>query len=134
MTSVRPIDANRGRPAAPPWRMRRAGALAAALAGVAAAAAVAGCGSSSSSSSSGSTPAAAGGGSYASQTAASNKLAQFSQCVRAHGVPSFPDPNPNSAFPWSGAGVSQLGSPLGRAAFKACHSLFPKIGPQISLG
>lgn len=72
--------------------------------------------------------------SSAQQALRTKGLVKFSQCVRAHGVPSFPDPNPNSAFPWSGAGVSQLGSPLGRAAFKACHSLFPKIGPQISLG
>jgi hypothetical protein len=61
-------------------------------------------------------------------------LIAFSRCVRKHGVPGFPDPDPNSAFAFDGAGASQLNTPLGRAAFKACHSFFPKIGPQISLG
>jgi hypothetical protein len=61
-------------------------------------------------------------------------LVAFSQCVRKHGVPGFPDPDPNSAFAYGGSGPSQLNSPLGKAAFAACHSLFPKFGPQISLG
>jgi hypothetical protein len=65
--------------------------LAAAGALVTAAIALAGCGGSSGTSTT-SSAAAGGSGSYASQTADSNKLAAFSQCMRAHGLSDFPDP------------------------------------------
>jgi hypothetical protein len=73
----------------------------------------------------------------AQQALRTKDLVAFSHCVRTHGVPGFPDPDPNSEFAYAAGGergVSQLASPLGKAAFKACQSLFPKLGPQISLG
>jgi hypothetical protein len=70
----------------------------------------------------------------AQQALRTKDLVMFSQCVRKHGVPGFPDPDPNSEFAYGGVGAGQLDSPLGRAAFKACQSLFPKFGPQISIG
>jgi hypothetical protein len=62
-------------------------------------------------------------------------LIAFSRCLRTHGVPSFPDPNPNpNGFPYGGDAPALLDSPIGRAAFTACDSDFPKVGPQIRLG
>jgi hypothetical protein len=53
----------------------------------------------------------------------------FSRCVRAHGVPNFPDPQ------FGGGGVRIQGgpgldknSPQMQAAFRACHSMLPGIG------
>src|SRR6516164_7063658 len=73
-------------------RVRRTTAAAGFVASVALA--LGGCGGSGGAgSSSGSTPGASSGGtSYAAQTATSNKLAEFSQCMRAHGLADFPDP------------------------------------------
>ena len=107
----------------PARRIRRAGALAGALASVAVA--VAGCGGSSSSSSS--TPAASGGGSpSASQAASSNKLAQFSQCMRAHGEPSFPDPvNGHLSLTVTKGGALDPTSPQFQSALQSCKSLEP---------
>lgn len=53
----------------------------------------------------------------------------FSRCVRAHGVPNFPDPQ------FSGGGIRIQGGPgldknsaQMQAAFRACHSILPGIG------
>lgn len=104
-------------------RPRAAGVVAVLLAS--SALAIAGCGSSSSTNTS---QASAGGGSGSAQpTSDSSKAARFSQCMRAHGVPDFPDPNANGQF---GLRVTK-GSDLdpGSAAFKsadqACKSLQP---------
>jgi hypothetical protein len=72
--------------------------------------------------------------SAAQQVQRTKALVAFSACVRKHGVPTFPDPNPNSQFAYAQLGIKQLTSPLGKAAFKACQSLFPKLGPQLRLG
>ena len=87
--------------------------------------ALAGCGSSSSSSSTGATPGS-------SQTANSNKAAQFSQCMRAHGVPDFPDQNANGSFDLKVLKGSDLDprSPAFQSAEQACKSLRPAgFGP-----
>jgi hypothetical protein len=54
---------------------------------------------------------------------------KFSRCVRAHGVPNFPDPQ------FGGGGIRIQGGPgldknsaQLQAAFRACHSILPGIG------
>lgn len=113
----------------PPRRTRRfgpAGAVAVVLAS--SAVALAACGSSSSSiNSAGSSASAASGGSSASaQTANSNKLEQFSQCMRAHGVPSFPDPvNGRLNLRVTKGGSLDPNSAAFKSAEQACKSLAP---------
>jgi hypothetical protein len=54
------------------------------------------------------------------------ELVAFAHCMRAHGVPDFPDPLPDGGFPRTGAGNSlQSGS-----AMNACKNLLP---PQQTL-
>jgi hypothetical protein len=92
--------------------LRRAGALAVLAAAVAVLTAACG-GSPSSSAGSAST----GSATYRAELA-------FAQCMRTHGVPNFPDPNPSGGFSVSG----QLnGNPTGPAAqaHNACQHLLP---------
>jgi hypothetical protein len=72
----------------------------------------------------------AGGSTSPQDTAANNsKALQFAQCMRAHGVPNFPDPQfqtgPNGSVGVriSGAGVNP-NSPAFHAAAKDCGSIF----------
>jgi hypothetical protein len=55
---------------------------------------------------------------------------RFSQCMRTHGVPNFPDPS------FNGGGIGLQGidpnSPAFQAAQSACGSLFGKAGPVTS--
>lgn len=58
-----------------------------------------------------------------------SEMLNFSRCMRAHGVPNFPDPQ------FSGGGIRIQGgpgldknSPNMQAAFRACHSILPGIG------
>jgi hypothetical protein len=53
--------------------------------------------------------------------AVTKELLAFSKCVRAHGVPSFPDPTASSGFPNSARNFT--GTPQYQAALKACKSL-----------
>ena len=56
------------------------------------------------------------------------KALKYSQCMRQHGVPKFPDPQPNGGLlvgPDSGVDPS---SPTFKAADKACQQLLPKAG------
>jgi hypothetical protein len=93
-----------------------AGPLAAAL--VAAAVAVGGCSSSPSSAGSSATTAA---GAKATSTG-SARLAQFAQCMRAHGVTNFPDPTAQGTFNLPSGMTS---SPQFASADKSCKSLAP---------
>jgi hypothetical protein len=63
------------------------------------------------------------------------KLLAVSRCMRAHGVESFPDPDPATGEIATPAGISRT-SPLVIAALRACSSLgqaaglgLPTIGP-----
>jgi hypothetical protein len=101
----------------------RTGAVAAVVVG--AAVALAGCGGSSTTSSSSPTSGSAGG-SNVSQTASSNKLAEFSQCMRAHGVSDFPDPvNGDLNLRVSKGSDLDPGSPAFKSALASCKSLEP---------
>lgn len=110
-------------------RARRTGVLIAAL--VSGALLLAACGGSSnnsggsSSSSSGSAGSAASGSS--APTADSSKAAKFSQCMRANGVPDFPDPNANGSITLKVTKGSDLdpSSSAYVSAISKCKSLEP---------
>jgi hypothetical protein len=93
---------------------RRAAALAAALAGSALLAA------------------ACGGGSGAPATAKLTnyqKALAFSQCMRAHGEPGFPDPQPDGSLLINGP-KDHLNGALMNKASKACQHLMPLAPPM----
>jgi hypothetical protein len=48
---------------------------------------------------------------------------KFSACIRAHGVPSFPDPNAQGVFSLSGSDASLPQTPQFQRAQKACRTL-----------
>ncbi len=60
---------------------------------------------------------------------------RFSRCMRAHGIPDFPDPGGNTAAGGSnisihvsaGSGIDP-NSPQFRAALRACRSILPRVG------
>ena len=90
------------------------------------------CGGSPSSTGSGSAPIASGGAPNAGGSAHTVTPLAFARCVRAHGVPNFPDPDSNGAFDkhvLSQLGVS--GTRL-RAAEAPCGDLAP-VGQQAPL-
>jgi hypothetical protein len=59
----------------------------------------------------------------ASATAGQNKALAYSECIRSHGVPDFPDPSANGNVQISGnEGVSQS---VMQAALQACSALQP---------
>jgi hypothetical protein len=104
---------------------RRAGALTA-VAGIAVLAAC-------SSSPSSSTP---GASASASTSSKYDKALAFSQCMRSHGVPDFPDPNSSGGFTYAtpnGSGgsngqPSNLNGAAKRTALNACRHLDPNGG------
>jgi hypothetical protein len=74
---------------------------------------------------------AACGGSATSSTAtaASNRFLAFSQCMRSHGLPNFPDPSSGGGIKITpGSGIN-LASPAFKAAQSACRKLMPGGGP-----
>jgi hypothetical protein len=94
-------------------RPRRAGVLAAALAGTALLAAACGGGS-------GGSPSAAGDTAY-------HKAEAFAQCMRAHGEPGYPDPDSQGNFLLNGK-KDHLNGALMQSAQKACQHLIPGSG------
>ena len=54
----------------------------------------------------------------------------FSKCMRAHGVPNFPDPGSNGQF--SGNGIDKQ-SPQLQSAAGACQSRLPGLNPAAAL-
>jgi hypothetical protein len=57
-------------------------------------------------------------------------MTRFAACVRANGIPGFPDPSGGSFAPGS-LGSIDPSAPLAQKAFKACASLEPTVGPRI---
>ena len=100
-------------------RTRRLLALALAAAGCAG---VTACGSAN--------PSAGSAGSSSSGSGAKVGSAgiRFSQCMRTHGVPNFPDPSGSGGGIQLPAGANPF-SPSFKAAQNACHSLMPFGGP-----
>jgi hypothetical protein len=72
-----------------------------------------------------------GGLTQSQQQQALNQLVKYAECMRAHGVPNFPDPQGNG-----GAGIIinrhtiDTSSPRYRAAARTCQSLSPGTGAQ----
>lgn len=111
-------------------RVRLAGALVALLA--CAALLLAACGGSSNNSSgasqtSASQAASSGGSGTSEPTADSTKAEKFSQCMRANGVPDFPDPNANGSITLTVTPGSDLdpSSAAFKGALANCKSLEP---------
>jgi hypothetical protein len=94
-------------------RRQRAALLAAATAAVAVLAAA--CGG-------GNAPALAG-------TTAYQKALAYAQCMRAHGEPSYPDPQSNGGFIINGK-QAHLNGALMNSANKTCQHLLPKSPPM----
>jgi hypothetical protein len=125
-------------------RARQGGVAAAAL--VAVALLVAGCGGSSpssgvanigssttSSTSSNGSSAGSGGGSSTGSASPQSQAVAYSACVRAHGVPNFPDPkvstNGNEVKVAIGINPSISSNPHFKSAQQACSKLLPGGGP-----
>ena len=85
-----------------------------ALAALGCAVAIAACGSTNSSTQPASNP--------------STQLLAFSECMRSHGVPSFPDPNGQGIHIGPGSGIDPS-SPAVKAARSTCAKLLPGGGP-----
>jgi hypothetical protein len=58
----------------------------------------------------------------------STQLLKFAECMRTHGVPSFPDPSGGGIHIGPGSGIDPS-SPAFRAARSACDKLLPGGGP-----
>jgi hypothetical protein len=63
---------------------------------------------------------------------AQKKMVAFSQCMRTHGVPDFPEPSEGKLLIRGSKNGLNPGSPQFRTAMKACRSLAPapKLSPQ----
>ena len=74
--------------------------------------------------------AACGGGAKPVSAALTNyqKALAYSQCMRAHGEPGFPDPQPNGDLLIDGP-KDHLNGALMNSAGKACQHLMPKSAP-----
>jgi hypothetical protein len=91
---------------------------------------VAGCGGSSGTTTAKPRPndtAASAGGSPQGKTQIRRSALDFAKCVRANGVPNFPDPNPGGGFQ-VGAGLNPA-APAVRAALAKCQKFMPGGGP-----
>jgi hypothetical protein len=87
------------------------------------------CGSSASSNPTASSTSTSSTSSTSTQTTKYQKVLAFSQCVRAHGVSDFPDPNVNGAISLSSlSGQSNLNSTQVSSAIQACRHLLPNGG------
>jgi hypothetical protein len=74
-----------------------------------------------------------GSGPSAAQMQQTNAQAlRFSRCVRAHGVPSFPDPDSTGRIPDPASRGIDQGSPAFRAANEACGTDRPPYLPSNS--
>ena len=102
-----------------PWP-RRARATAVITVMAAAALVAAACSGSPSSTGSGGSPTAGG-------SANSSSAVAYSRCVRAHGVPNFPDPDSNGQIPKEAviAAFREVGDSRAKAATSACANLNP---------
>jgi len=73
-------------------------------------------------------------GSATGQSTAYQKALKYAQCIRAHGIPNFPDPNSKGQFivqNGSSNPTSNVSKAVAGTALKACRSLAP---PSIAQG
>ena len=66
--------------------------------------------------------------STSSPSANSQQVLAFYRCVRAHGVPNFPDPNSSGVLPKRQVAQLTAGNPQFPAAHRACEHLLPNGG------
>ncbi len=97
----------------PSRRTRRRQRLRVAIAATVGVAALAGCGSS---------------GHKSTGSSRAQGLLAFSECMRGHGVPSFPDPSGGGGLDLNGTGINPF-SPAFTAAQATCRKLLPGGGP-----
>jgi hypothetical protein len=72
----------------------------------------------------GSAPATASGGS--STSSAYQKALAYAQCIRAHGVPNYPDPNSKGQFiAQNGSSLPSVSPAVLQSSGKACQKLLP---------
>jgi hypothetical protein len=77
----------------------------------------------------GSSPSSSSASSSPAQSAKYAKVLSFSQCMRSHGVPNFPDPNSSGAITLGGAsGSVNLASSQAQSASQSCRHLLPNGG------
>lgn len=88
----------------------------------------AGCGSSPSSSAISSSPASSNGQPTRAQM--QQDAINFSDCMRSHGVPSFPDPTRDPRGFKESLDPSTAHSPAFLSGYTACHHLLPGGGPR----
>jgi len=69
-----------------------------------------------------------GGPSNAGGSARSQSAVAFSDCLRSHGVPNFPDPSSSGGIPKETARQLGVSSTQLLAALKACQHLLPNTG------
>ena len=86
----------------------------------------AGCGGSPTATGSGGSPEA--GGAASGQSVNTQKAVAFSHCVRAHGVPNWPDPTSSGQIPKQTAQQLGVGNSQLQAALDACQHLLPNTG------
>lgn len=72
-----------------------------------------------------SSPAAGGSGTTTAESAAYRANIAFAQCMRTHGVPDFPDPQPGSNFSVSGEPVGAAAQTPSGKAYLTCQHLLP---------
>lgn len=72
-----------------------------------------------------------GSGSTASPTSSTSTVA-YSQCMRSHGVPSYPDPGSGGALPKTSAQLLGVSSSTYQAAENACHHMLPTSTESLS--
>ena len=80
----------------------------------------------------GGSPSSAGsGGSSNAVSASSPSAVAYSQCMRSHGVPDFPDPPSSGEVPKGSAQEFGVSSSQYQAAQTACQNLYPSTGGSI---
>jgi hypothetical protein len=70
----------------------------------------------------------AGTGTGAGSSPGADQFLAFSQCMRSHGVPNFPDPGGGGGIDLSGTNLNPF-SPSFKAARASCQKLLPGGGP-----
>jgi len=75
------------------------------------------------------TSGAASSGSAPSQTQLQQDSLAYAECMRANGVPSFPDPSAGGGFEFQSGGGIDPSSPVFKAAQAKCRKLLPSGGP-----
>jgi hypothetical protein len=63
-----------------------------------------------------------------SASSSTHSFLAFSECMRSHGVPNFPDPGPEGGLNIGGTGINPF-SPSFKAAQATCNKLLPGGGP-----